>query len=235
MPTAAAASTSSGGTGAPPQPKQRRDSTRALATGGRLGQVLEERGRRQRVRPLLPDDEIHGRLAVPAVLQHEGQAVVEGEAHAVVESGRMADRRGHPDDIAGAEAEIVVGHPDAEVGRLLGVHDRLRTGLGARGEDQLRDGVGPPRAEGGAAQGKERRERLCARPADTDARISIVFHDHVVNLGTRGLHHLVDQTTVVESPVGAGREDDGRMGRGEHIGQLPGPVVRKQRVDHCPE
>ena len=128
---------------------------------GRLGEVLQEGRRGQRVRAALP------RRPAPAPRRPshrscstQRQTVVERQADAVVEAGGVADRRRHPDHVAGAEAEVVVGDPDAEVGGLLGVHDRLGPGFGARGEDQLRDGVGRPGAQGRRRPGpKQRRER----------------------------------------------------------------------------
>ena len=79
---------------------------------------LQERRRGERVRAAVAVDQRGGRSTVPAILQHEGQAVVEREANAVVEPGGVPDRRRHPHDVVVADAEIGARDPHAEVGGL---------------------------------------------------------------------------------------------------------------------
>ena len=115
--------------------------------------------------------------------------------------------------------------PDAEVGRLLGVHDRLGRRFGAGREDQLGDGVGGYccgewlRVDGRG--GQELVERRRAR-----AEHDVVRRDPGLG-GDAG-----DQLAVVEAAVLGGREHRGRLRCREHVHELTPPVVGQERVDH---
>ena len=164
---------------------------------------------------------------VPPVLQHEGQAVVEGEAQPVVEAGGVADRRRHPDDVVVGDTEVGAGDADAEAGGLLGVHDRLGPGLGAGGEDQLRHGRRPGGRRATASAAPEASEVGVGDGGRRGLRV-----DHHVQRGDAGgRHHLGDERPVVAAPELAGREDHHRAGRLEDLSQLTFAVVRQQRVD----
>ena len=96
MPASAPARTSSGGTGAPPQPKRVSDDTSRSDRSRGRDEVGEERGGGERVGAALAFDQLDRALGVPAVLQHELQPEVERQADAEVEAGGVADRARHP-------------------------------------------------------------------------------------------------------------------------------------------
>ena len=211
MPCSAAASTSGGGTGAPPQPKQRNESSRTpvrRAVSVRscrnvvAASVYEQRSR---------SDEVDGGRRRPTDLEDQRETVVQRESQAVVEAGRVADRRRHPHHVVGGDAHVGVG--DAH--RKLAVCSVCMMALGVASVPDVKMSSEISSASPGSRSAVDRR-RDAIVVGDLIGECTVTDHDvdgRNACLGRNLLHHR----TVVEAAVVAGCEDRGRSRRSEHV------------------
>ena len=176
--------------------------TEEPAHGGQLGlapdglcadEIQEIRSRSRREHAAELGDEPQCFLWIPPRLQDERRTIEEAEPRSVDGADGVAQRGGHKDRVVCSQLEALAER-DVEGGeRVGGVHDRLGSARGARGEHDVVEA-------GGSGRGRAR-QSLTVAPPERTGRLD-VEHVHATRDGLGRLHGRGDRLQSLSTGCG---------------------------------